>query len=58
MGPGLGEDSQCGLAGTGGSWGLPDHVQQCLCPLLQLWGALVLLQGLVPSLPGEISSSL
>lgn len=48
------------MAGTegGGSQGLPDHVQQCSCPLLEFWGALVLLKGLVPALPDEVSSSL
>lgn len=42
----------------GGSQGLPDHVQQRSHPLLQLWGALVLLEGPVPALPDEVSSSL
>ena len=48
------------MAGTegGGSQGLHDHVQQCSCSLLELWGALVLLKGLVPALPDEVSSSL
>ena len=41
-----------------GSQGLPDHVQQRLCPLLEFWGALVLLKGPVPALPDEVSSSL
>lgn len=57
---GLGEGRQCGMAGTkgGSSQGLPDHVQQRSRPLLQLWGALVLLEGLVPTLLDEVSGSL
>lgn len=57
---GLGEGRQCGMARTevGCSQGLPDHVQQCSCPLLEFWGALVLLKGPVPALPDKVSSSL
>lgn len=57
---GLGEGRQRGVAGTegGGSQGLPDHVEQRSCPLLEFWGALVLLKGPVPALRDEVSSSL
>lgn len=55
---GRGAAEQLVVSGADGCQGCPQGAQQRSCPLLQLRGALVLLQRLVPTLPGEVSSSL